>query len=812
MIGDYTFKINDIDCDPAYSDDLKLDYTLRQGEYYHNVSLSGELTFVREDYDYIMAQPFDTRFNISIYYKTALYFSGYFTRIDCRENIDDRSIKVQVLPADAYAPILNGYDKIHDIIPLNPVLEAIQIDKRPLIQVYVSGSNTITCLLAGNYWEQEVINDGISNSDLSTKHFFAPVTNVVDIRITAQDGASATYNGIYSGVLNEILNEPGVYYRGLLHKVGSTDYIRVEEMTDGYNRYWYYIMFRNNIQTYVRINATSPFSNPEQPLLAGSGQSGTLQSSTNLASVFMRYLTNIEQVGDTKANIIPEDDLVQNNRNYKYVLGYALESIYVSTIISTTPTEYGKIIEGGYFAPPQSIFNSKFYPVAKDRWITASIWFAFNYLDWLVEEQWRDTYLLRDAYDLVSVIDKLLKQINPAYYFIEGNSQFLYGGASLKSDNSRLFLTQKTNILRGEYDQPAQKAEVSLKQILDMLYAIYGCKWHMDGNALHIEHISYYKKGHTYLSAEVLGLDLTTETHVRHYLPYTFQKNIFTYDKLELPESIRYKYSDSTTAAFNGKPIQVQSAYIELGRIEEISVGNFNPDIDYMLLNPADINNDGFALLAPIFENLADLVDRSALNYATNTGLNLLGNTYAQTGLNTSDFINVDPDSYYVGTHDGHIGCWYTKLKQFISWFSPLNVAIKPPATAAYARVCFVYNEENFRYVKGYFTEGYVLPYISISMNDVSYLVQNGYLSYFDLIPKYHVYDLPSGSVLINGEVFIGSTAVKKTKKQTLWITGLTDPDPIKLVKTAAGNGFIEKMTINLTSRRVDLSLKYDTY
>ena len=86
----------------------------------------------------------------------------------------------------------------------------------------------------------------------------------------------------------------------------------------------------------------------------------------------------------------------------------------------------------------------------------------------------------------------LLKQINPAYYFTEANSQFLYGGAAIKADTTRLFLTQKTNILRGEYDQPAQKAEVSLKQILDMLDVIYQCKWHMVGNALHIEHISYY--------------------------------------------------------------------------------------------------------------------------------------------------------------------------------------------------------------------------------------------------------------------------------------------------------------------------------
>ena len=49
-------------------------------------------------------------------------------------------------------------------------------------------------------------------------------------------------------------------------------------------------------------------------------------------------------------------------------------------------------------------------------------------------------------------------------------------------------------------------------------------------------------------------------------------------------------------------------------------------------------------------------------------------------------------------------------------------------------------------------------------------------------------------------------------KKQSLWISYPSDLTPYGLIQTNEGLGFIEKMEINLTSRRVDLSLRYDTY
>ncbi len=400
-----------------------------------------------------------------------------------------------------------------------------------------------------------------------------------------------------------------------------------------------------------------------------------------------------------------------NNNNYRYVIGYAIDTCYITTNYSVQPTEYGLNNVGSYFTTPGSVFGDKFYPVAKDRWITASIWFRFSYYDWLIEPEWRNTYVLRDAFELSSVIDRLLKQISPDYYFDESNSIFLYGEGSLKGNNYRLYITPKTNITKSNYSQAAQKAELSLKQILDMLWGVYGCKWHMEENALHIEHIFFYKSGRTYYPVGGVSLDLREETHARHYKPYTFQKNSYSYDKLATPETIRFTYTDSVTDAFIGKPIKILSTFVQPGKIEEVNVSVFNPDLDYMLLNPAEVSNDGFALL-------------------------------------TAEAVQ----------------------------------------------------------------SGYKVPYTEIAIDDIIYRTQNGNLSYFKLIPRYHIYDLPGHKININGSQFLGPVRLKRLKKQSLWISYPSDLTPYGLIQTNEGLGFIEKMEINLTSRRVDLSLRYDTY
>lgn len=98
-----------------------------------------------------------------------------------------------------------------------------------------------------------------------------------------------------------------------------------------------------------------------------------------------------------------------------------------------------------------------------------------------------------------------------------------------------------------------------------------------------------------------------------------------------------------------------------------------------------------------------------------------------------------------------------------------------------------------------------VLPLVSHVKNETCKL-QNGYLS-FERLREYYYYDLSGTHFRVDGEV--GYAYAKKLKKQEVSFPCLYDPDIQKLIKTEMGEGQIEKLTINLSSRVANATLKY---
>jgi hypothetical protein len=98
-----------------------------------------------------------------------------------------------------------------------------------------------------------------------------------------------------------------------------------------------------------------------------------------------------------------------------------------------------------------------------------------------------------------------------------------------------------------------------------------------------------------------------------------------------------------------------------------------------------------------------------------------------------------------------------------------------------------------------------VLPLVSHVKDDTCKL-QNGYLS-FERLREYYYYDLSGTHFRVDGEE--GYAYAKKLKKQEVSFPCLYDPDMQKLIKTEMGDGQIEKLTINLSSRVANATLKY---
>ena len=710
---------------PIYKDDLAKEYELETNQRFYRAKLSGKITFVRDDYDYINRQSFDTEFLYCIEKSDDggrtwfQYFQGKFMKTDCTFTDYDKKVVVQPDAIDDYNDVLAGLEKEYNLITLAPSIQRITINKRPLIQIYVPGDSIVSCFLGGTNWEQDANATTDQNALIQTYHF--ALCNILkEIQITSH-GSPAVISGLYTGRM--ATGASADVFTGNLYpelNVNYYIYISQQRVAGGLPIGLAVVEIRRRSDDVAMFRYTKitqePFDTLEFDLTAveGSGATGTMHADMKSYNIYARYLVDVEKIGDLDTYPLPSDDIVDNNRNYRRAIGYAIDVAFISNNFSDTPTEWGLVDNGKYFAPPYSIYGQTFYPIARSTWRYASLWFGFYLMDWILEEKARKAYTLRDAFPVASCISVLLNQIAPGitHAATAEYSQFLYSGNNpISGLNFRLLVSQKTNIINGEYQQPAQKAPTTLQQFTNMLRDCFKCYWFIEDGKFKIEHIQYFRNGGSYSGGAILSHDLTKELNLRNGKPWAFNTSEYSFDKVDLPERYQFEWMDDVTAAFEGLPIQVISKYVTPGKVEEINISNFTSDIDMMLLNPGNMSSDGFALFAAV-----------------------------------------------------------------------------PPTSGSQ----------------------WILPFTRQTINGVEYFLQNGYLAFINLQSPYWMYDLPARRVSINGsEVY--AYGIERKKKQTFSFPANDDPNPMQLIKTYIGNGQVDKLSVNLCSRSIKTTLKYDT-
>lgn len=709
---------------PNYKDDLAKEYELETNQRFYRAKLSGKLSFIRDDYDYINNKPFDTTFLLLIEKSNdggktwTSYYSGQFMKTDCTFIDYDKKVTVQPDTIDEYNDVLAGLEKEYNLITLAPAIQRITINKRPLIQIYVPGDSIVSCFLGGTNWEQDA-NATTDQTALVQTYHFALCNILKEIQITSH-GTPSGIAGLYSGRMNT--GAAADEFTGNLYSSdNNTYYISITQQQIGgapIGLATVTIKRRSDdvaLFAYSKIT-TGAFDTLEFDLTAveGSGATGTMHADMKSYNIYARYLCDVETIGDLNTYPLPTDDIVDNNRNYRRAIGYAIDVAFISNNFSDTPTEWGLADNGKYFAPPYSIYGQTFYPIARSTWRYASLWFGFYLMDWILEEKARKTYTLRDAFPVASCISVLLNQIAPGikHEATAEYSQFLYGSSNpISGLTFRLLVSQKTNIINGEYQQPAQKAPTTLQQFTNMLRDCFKCYWYIDGGKFKIEHIQFFKNGGSYGGGAIISRDLTKEINLRNGLPWAFNTSEYSFDKVDLAERYQFEWMDDVTTPFEGLPIQVISKYVTPGKIEEINISNFTSDIDMMLLNPGNMSSDGFALFAAV-----------------------------------------------------------------------------PPTSGSQ----------------------WILPFTRQTINGVEYFLQNGYLAFINLQSPYWMYDLPARRVSVNGsEVY--AYGIERKKKQTFSFPATDDPNPMQLIKTYIGNGQVDKLSVNLHSRSIKATLKYDT-
>lgn len=270
------------------------------------------------------------------------------------------------------------------------------------------------------------------------------------------------------------------------------------------------------------------------------------------------------------------------------------------------PTKYGLNDYGQYFTNqfiPSSTGLGRPLPISKNSWANASLWYVYDSFYEYFEEKLRKQYVLKDSYSIGAAIKAILKKIDPtlSHEPTAEYSQFLYGTTNpLGLARFYVFITQKTNILKGDYDQPAQKAEISLEDIMKMLRDCFRCYWYIEDGKFKVEHISFFMRGGSYSYNSNVQLDFTKLTdQFNKKLSSYFQSEV-EYDKTDLNQRYEFGWMDDVTDLFGEVTIDVKSNYIQKDKTEEINISQFSSDVDYMLFNPSNFSDDGFALLCPI--------------------------------------------------------------------------------------------------------------------------------------------------------------------------------------------------------------------
>lgn len=710
---------------PNYKDDLTLDYELETNQRFYRAKLSGKINFVRADYDIINDAPFDSEFFLYIEKSDDWgqtynqYYKAKFMKTDCTFNDDDKLVTVKPETTDQYDDVLAGLEKEYNLIELAPQIEFLTIRKRPLIQIYVPGDSIVSCFLGGTNWEQDanVITD---QNALVHTHYFALCNVLKEIRITGNSNPNV--NGLYAGRMAEGDNPSSL--TGKLYSPDNNNYyIRITQGKFQGTPFGFVsvaivrISDGKDLFLYTRRTEGEPFDNLEFdiPAADGSGATGTAHADMKSYNIYARYLCDVEKIDDLNTYPLPADDIVDNNRNYRRAIGYAIDVAFISNNFSDTPTEWGLADNGKYFAPPYSIYGQTFYPIARSTWRYASLWFGFYLFDWILEEKARKAYTLRDAFTLSSCINVLLKEFAPGitHEATPEYSQFLYNTNNPISRQSfKLLISQKSNIINGEYQTPAQKAPITLQQIMTMLRDIYKCYWYIEDGKFKIEQINWFRNGGSYGYNPIIDYDLTQLENVRNGKKLAFATSEYSFDKVDMPERYQFEWMDDVTTPFEGLPIEITSKYVTAGKIEEINISNFTSDIDLMLLNPGAISSDGFALFAAVTPSGGGQLE---------------------------------------------------------------------------------------------------LPFTRQTVDGVEYFLQNGFLAFINIQPTYWVYDMPARNFKINN-IPNYAIGIERKKKQTLnFPAGTTDPNPMQLVKTYIGNGQVDKLSVNLCSRNIKATLKYDT-
>lgn len=643
---------------PHYSK-LESKYKKETGQVFFRNSLEGSIKIFGTDFDFIESQSLETKYLLIVTNNSGKVSAlNSFVKTDCKFDDTRHSIELKLSPIDRYSKLMDKYDNTYDLIKLSPAITPLTLTKRLLYQFYIQGANSVSCYANGTYWEQDT-NEAIDDANaLKKKYYFAE--NFTKQEIVVEEEQSKrfagtyirddSYNGyrwVHTSKSNLVfLLEPlsdsqkanyGTRYwtYGTILSAASGTHPTNSTGESKNSLYWLKFIDENvygNLHrpdlvsksvyctTYVVDAFTGLFSqsgNYNLKKVSDSSDAFNLKDCLINYTIWGRILADVDTVvepssGQTKTLYdLPKDDFVSERVNYRKCIGLVGLRVKQTGYTVTHPTKYGRNDYGKYFT--NNFVNATTrtthmpVPISRSSWANTSVW-AIIPDEWSsFETQFRTQFTLKDAFSLADTIKALLHKIDPLIKFeaTAEYSRFFYEGDTstpiIPFDGSRIgyvpFIAPKSNVLKGNYDQAAQKAEITFEQLMNMLRDCFRCYWYIDdSNRLRIEHVSYFMKGLSYTSPD-LQFDLTKKYDKFNKKTVLYAQEATSYNKDDLNSRYEFNWMDDSTDTFEDMEIDVKSLYVQSDKTEEVNSEVFSTDIDLMLYAPDKFSNDGFALM-----------------------------------------------------------------------------------------------------------------------------------------------------------------------------------------------------------------------
>lgn len=868
MIPQYRFFLqvgasgSQVAASPVYNGNLALNYEMEQGQRFFRAKLNGKLTFYREDFTLIMAAPFGTVFYLYMEISTdpagmtfAPYYKSKFTITDCTINLDDRLITVQPQTTDQYDEVLAGMDNEYNLITLAPAMNGVTISKRPLVQVYVAGSDFLNNYIAGTSWEQScTAND--NKNELGHVYWFGLDTIFCRIEVANAGDITGTYSGklVKTGTHMEGLDTYEDYDVVLENDAGATDYyfnIDLNVKVAYYEDWWFGTIDLRRRTGSTSVSYSSKTFQSETFNTGFYQLRGTATVNVWIENTFVmaRWLTDAESVTGITLYDIPENDIAGENRNYHKVARIQADCCVSTTNTSATPTEYGLVYDfrefnvtlfDGYMNGSGSTLA---YTTGKSLYVNVKP---------------NDTIYIEAPAEYPCFYSFVKEAFFPtangqAFPLCDGYSRVqINAGTSVEvtapSDAAFLYLIERTaaTVIRTPKEVRIQGNVIDLGNTSETQYfpingdgtyyaepthaadewyrPIAQSNW-MNGTSYWFNYltvfqyletqgmVSYLLRNAYPLWSCLSVLLAATGSSVTFQGTSAYSEFLYAASNPISGEAVKLFVTPKSNILAGDYSVPAQKAMTTLGQFLDM-LRNV-----YQLYWFIDADNRLRIEHIRWFKNGGSYSGNPTVGIDLTELLEKRNATAWAYGVNEYTYEKEEmPQRYQFEWMDDERIPFKGEAIEILSpavtegkvesvsvgnFSSDIDYMLLNPS---------VFSQDGFALIGATGSgNSWAVPFLSYVQQGITTTLQNGYLAYVHLQPYYWVYDLPAKSVKINGTTYSLSYVSRRKQQRVTIPLGASDPDFVKLVKTNIGNGEIRAVSIPLTSRVAQVTLNYDT-